>query len=283
MTDITILNNLFKYSTATISNENFSKKFLMKQKNSFKIIWVKVGNLEIVLSNKKMILTENDCILINKKSELIINCEGKVNFTYFQFSDAFFNVNPEIRTIKDDTDLFNDKNIYKIIQLNENYVNTVNHYINVLNRMSNRKKNTLNKLLVQNTIHQIILLTVSIYDNFNNKFEFKIDEDESIIENLNILISENIENQRILKFYAQEMKTSIDSLNKICEIHYNKTLKQHIDDCCIIRIKCKLEISTLSIKEISYKYNFSDVSNFCRFFKRKTKMTPIEYRNSLQQ
>jgi len=80
--------------------------------------------------------------------------------------------------------------------------------------------------------------------------------------------------------YAQLLKISPTQLNKICRQHSGLSAQQIIHHKLISEIKKELRCNK-SIKEIVYAFDFSDPSNFNRFFKRLTGTTAQEYRDNI--
>lgn len=85
---------------------------------------------------------------------------------------------------------------------------------------------------------------------------------------------------RDVTFYANLLSITPDYLNKVCRTQWNISAKEHIDMQVIMTIKSYLTCTTLSIKCIAAQLNFEDPSYMCRFFKKHTSMSPIEYRNN---
>jgi AraC family transcriptional activator of pobA len=80
--------------------------------------------------------------------------------------------------------------------------------------------------------------------------------------------------------YAQLLKISPAHLNKICRQYSGLSAQQIIHHKLITEIKKQLR-SGLPANEIAYKMDFSDPSNFNRFFKKLTGTTPQGYKSSL--
>jgi AraC-like DNA-binding protein len=80
--------------------------------------------------------------------------------------------------------------------------------------------------------------------------------------------------------YAQLLKISTNHLNKICRQYSGHSAQEMIHKKLISEIKRQLR-SNKSIKEIVYEYEFSDPSNFNRFFKKLTGATAQQYRDNL--
>lgn len=80
--------------------------------------------------------------------------------------------------------------------------------------------------------------------------------------------------------YTQLLRISATHLNKICRQYSGLTAQQMIHHKLISEIKKQLR-SDRSVKEIAYGFDFSDPSNFNRFFKKLTGATAQQYRDSL--
>ncbi|MGN6394505.1 MAG: AraC family transcriptional regulator [Mucilaginibacter sp.] len=80
--------------------------------------------------------------------------------------------------------------------------------------------------------------------------------------------------------YTQKLKISPVQLNKICRQYSGLTCQQMIHNKLVSEIKKQLRADR-SVKEIAYEFNFSDPSNFNRFFKKLTGSTAQQYRDSL--
>ena len=59
-----------------------------------------------------------------------------------------------------------------------------------------------------------------------------------------------------------------------------KTAKYWIDEAIVNAIKVQLRYTDKQVSEIAYDMNFPNPSFFCKYFKRLTGMTPIDYRDS---
>lgn len=94
------------------------------------------------------------------------------------------------------------------------------------------------------------------------------------------LLEKKFITHRHVAAYAGILKISTNHLNKICRQYSGYSAQQMIHNKLISEIKRKLHGND-SIKEIVYQFEFSDPSNFNRFFKKITGTTALEYRNSL--
>ncbi len=81
--------------------------------------------------------------------------------------------------------------------------------------------------------------------------------------------------------YANILKVTPKHLNVICKQITGFTTKAFIDRFRIVEVKRYLASSTLPIKEIATNMGYWEVSNFVKFFKKHTGLTPKAFRDSL--
>lgn len=78
--------------------------------------------------------------------------------------------------------------------------------------------------------------------------------------------------------YLQLLPVSAAQLNSLCKQNLGITAQQLIHEKQVSVIKQYLRTTDNSIAEIAYQFNFSDPSNFNRFFRTVTGITPQQYR-----
>lgn len=84
---------------------------------------------------------------------------------------------------------------------------------------------------------------------------------------------------RDVKFYADKLCITPDYLYKLTQKTMGMSPKEVIDRQIIVEIKTYLLNTDLSVKSIAAELNFEDPSYMCRFFRRMTGLSPINYRN----
>ncbi len=93
------------------------------------------------------------------------------------------------------------------------------------------------------------------------------------------LLEKRIRIHQSVEDYAALLKVSRTHLNSVTKEAFGSPSSSIIKERLLTEIKRELLFTDKSIKEMSYGMNFSDVSNFIRFFKRQTGMNPGEYRS----
>jgi AraC family transcriptional regulator, transcriptional activator of pobA len=93
-------------------------------------------------------------------------------------------------------------------------------------------------------------------------------------------LSELVYEKKNVAEFAEYLSVSPNHLHKSVKATTGKSAHQLLDDMRILEAKVLLRQTKLSIGEISFKIAKLDPSDFSRFFKKNTKLTPNQYRNS---
>ncbi|SHJ90308.1 AraC-type DNA-binding protein [Reichenbachiella agariperforans] len=95
------------------------------------------------------------------------------------------------------------------------------------------------------------------------------------------LVEERYMDTRNVKDYAEYMSVSAKQLNAVVQNFTLNTAKHFIDEYVVLEIKRAILSTNNSLKEIAYELGFDEVTNFTKFFKKHTGITPKEYKSSL--
>ena len=93
-----------------------------------------------------------------------------------------------------------------------------------------------------------------------------------------MLMEQDYKQSRDVNYYAEKMHISPKYLTNIVRQVAKHTPKTIIDQYVVLQLKMQLCRSAQSIKEIAWEYHFTDVSFFCRYFKKHTGLTPQQVR-----
>ena len=93
-----------------------------------------------------------------------------------------------------------------------------------------------------------------------------------------MLMERDYKQSRDVNYYAEKMSITSKYLTNIVRQVAGHTPKTIIDQYVILQLKMQLHRSSQSIKEIAWEYHFTDVSFFCRYFKKHTGLTPQQVR-----
>jgi len=108
--------------------------------------------------------------------------------------------------------------------------------------------------------------------NINNSYDLHL------LEKFNSYLSDNVSHSRSVRFYADLLAISAKKLNNITKTYSGKTAKKFIEEKIIHESKKILIETPDTIKQISYTLGFTEPTNFNKFFKKFTSLTPKQFR-----
>lgn len=133
-----------------------------------------------------------------------------------------------------------------------------------------------NKLLIELLFSSLILMLIrempSTYAKHLSKAQAK-----DFIEFIS-LIHEKHTSTRDASVYAQMMHMTYKSLNQICKLAANQTPKQLIDAHTILEAKRSIVIEETKVQQLAYALGFKEVTNFVKYFKKHTLVTPSQFK-----
>lgn len=186
-------------------------------------------------------------------------------FTERYFVDCFSNLSNDFVFR-----LFNPQLFSPILQIPLN--SDVITYFNLLKKECQNTESFNQKSILKS----LFVVLISKAENIKQNETFHIKDASKIIlfQKFVSLIEQNISKSRSADFYAKTMALSYKHLNTICKALVNKTAKKVIDDFVILQAKRNLINSNVRSKELAYKLGFEDPTNFTKYFKKHTGLTP---------
>ena len=96
-------------------------------------------------------------------------------------------------------------------------------------------------------------------------------------------LAQHCRTNRKVSFYAERLCITTTYLYKLTHKRWNLSPKELIDQQTICEIKTQLSNTDMSIKEIANAFNFEDAPYMCRYFRQRTGLSPMEYRNGTRK
>ncbi|MDN3585648.1 helix-turn-helix transcriptional regulator [Pedobacter aquatilis] len=161
-----------------------------------------------------------------------------------------------------------------------------NNLINIFDKINNECKH------IDRHTQEIIISQIELLLNYSNRFyerQFitRKNNNHQILVKFEQFVdgyfsnNQNV-NQGLLtvKMIAEHMNLSPNYLSDLLRVHTGQNTQQHIHEKLIEKAKEKLSTTNLSISEIAYDLGFEHAQSFSTLFKKKTEMSPIEFRQS---
>lgn len=137
--------------------------------------------------------------------------------------------------------------------------------------------NSLNKETIIESL-LIILLTKAEQIKQTQSFYTKDVSKMKYLLSFMTLLEENFNKSRSADYYANKLAITYKHLNLICKELINKTAKTFIDEFVILEAKRKLLNSEIKSTELAYLMGFEDPTNFSKYFKKMTGLTPNSFK-----
>ncbi|MEY2793451.1 MAG: hypothetical protein RJA76_1443 [Bacteroidota bacterium] len=160
-----------------------------------------------------------------------------------------------------------------VVQIPEEVHST---FLTILKRLENlyQQKNEIDFDLIGYYL-TVLLKEIS---NFSAPSEPKKSASHLILQKYKEALSELIYQKQKVADYAEHLNISPNHLNKCVKQLTGKSAQDILNEMLILEAKSLLKYSDLQIAEIAQKLMNQSPSNFSRFFKTQTGLTPKEYK-----
>ncbi len=153
----------------------------------------------------------------------------------------------------------------------------VTTYIDLFYDEFYKEKGEFNKKNIIDAIYTVIfskLEQLKQYQTFHLKESDKL---ASFLE-FKSLVERYFATSRSADFYAKKMNITYKHLNTICKEIVDSTAKSFIDEFIILEAKRRLVNSTIKSNELAYQMGFNEPTNFVKYFKKFTNLTPNTFK-----
>lgn len=136
--------------------------------------------------------------------------------------------------------------------------------------------------LIQNSVTFFYLEVDNIFEQKKKKGTEMTDEQQprhaEILRQFTSLLLLHYKKEHTVPFYAQKLNITPQYLTSIVKAQTGHTVNDFIYEILYCESRNLLISSGLSIQQIAIELNFSDQAAFSKFFKRRSGVSPFEYR-----
>lgn len=202
--------------------------------------------------------------------------EGDVQIYFMGFSSSFINQS-NLNTMA--VDMHYAAKETPIMELKEKPIELLKDYFALMFKTHETCKSALNKQILNHLLSGIFMGIGAMYrDKVENKTN--LSKSEQISKSFGHLVMQNYTTQRNVAWYAKRLGITPAHLSTIVKQTTDKTCIEIITSMVIMDAKAQLKSTDLSIHDIAYSLNFTNMSFFGKYFKRYVGVSPLEYRNS---
>jgi AraC-like DNA-binding protein len=102
--------------------------------------------------------------------------------------------------------------------------------------------------------------------------------DLRVLQHFLLLLEEHFREKKEADFYADLLGVSIWRLGYLLKSHCKVSFYQLLQQRLLQEAELLLQESTLTVREITFELGLGNPSYFCRYFKKVTGLSPLEYR-----
>lgn len=237
-------------------------KEMVQQRTLFtKLLLIRKGTATVVISEQDERKTLNADSLLVMTSRHVIN--------EIELSPDF-----EAECVLVDTDMVNENTIY---HLTEEKHKSVSDVFNIIHNIVRHQH--INKVeMIQSMFNVLRLILEELpYEERSISHDFK--HKKEVYEIFLHHLYRNFRKERQIRFYASKMNVSTAYLSRLVKEISGSTINDHVTSLLYKEICNMLTQTDMTMGEIADHLNFSDQSALTNFFKQRSGMTPIAYRN----
>lgn len=206
----------------------------------------------------------------------IHSIKGDLQIYFMGFSSDFINHTNMVKSIVDVLYTIQEN---PVIELKERAGDLLKDYFSLLIKMYEFYGPKIVKDILHHLLSGMLMGVGALYkDKTYNKTN--LSKAEQITKEFRHLVMKNYTTQRSVAWYAKRLGITPAHLSTITKQTTGKTCNDIINSMVIMDAKTQLKSTNLSIHDIAYSLNFTNMSFFGKYFKRYVGIGPLEYRNS---
>jgi len=179
---------------------------------------------------------------------------------------------------------FWDYSVNEALFLSEKEEATINY---IIQNIQQEYQSNIDKFSKQIIISQIESLLGYADRFYHRQFITREKSNHQILDRLEKLVSDYFNGTDLINkglpsvgFIAESLNLSPKYLSSLLKMLTGQNTQQYIHEKLIAKAKEKLSATELSVSEIAYQLGFEHLQSFSRLFKTKTKLSPLEFRQS---
>ncbi len=123
-----------------------------------------------------------------------------------------------------------------------------------------------------------LLMMLSRHITIKQAGSHKVGYHRSAFNRFRVLIEDHFKQRWGIGDYAEQMCLTESRLNRICKRFTGKTAFEILQDRILLEAQRYLVYTAAPLAEIAFVLGLNDAAYFCRFFKKRTGLTPTAYR-----
>ncbi|MDR2085013.1 MAG: AraC family transcriptional regulator [Bacteroidales bacterium] len=237
--------------------------------NFYQLIWITEGKADFYIDFRKITIRTNDFLIISAGQVCEFDTKSDYSGKMILFTSSFFTVNELDSNFLFTSEILNPINLNKTVSINSDFMRNI---ILLLNNELREITDNFQIGIAQSYLRIILLeaerqLSKSyppITNNLARRFFNSVEQ--------------NFKEEHNAEFYIKLLNVNEKQLSKEVKFFTGKTPKLYIDSRIILEAMRLLSYSNLSVKEIGFELGFDEATNFNKYFRKHTGISPGKLR-----
>lgn len=247
-------------------------------RRQFNLIYLLLeGEHDVKLGADRLQLSPNDLVIVPENmlyaSDHIKNCKGYC----IHFKPEF--LKPQLAKPLTEEFPYFQFDAPHIINLNQNECEAIQEsFKNIIEEYE--RTSTEKNFLLRNLILILLLRVREIYKTRVKELNKNMTRCEQLANGFKLLVEKYFIEKRTVNEYATMLNITPNHLSDVVSETFGRSPLQIILDMLLMEAKVQLGSTDKTISEIAYYLKFDDPSHFTHFVKKRTGLSPQEFRKS---
>lgn len=242
----------------------------------YHILWIEKGSGSHFVDFEPLEFEDNCILFVPHNSVNVFDKNGAYSGKIILFTNNFFCKNNNDLQFLQSSRLFSDLYPAAKIKVNPRF-SDLRAIFNSIETEYKREPDVAHYEILHNMLH-VFLLQAEREMRKQGYEELKPSANLDYLMLFKARLEQKFRDEKSVNKYASELSISDKQLHKATTQLLDKTPKQLIDERVVLEAKRLLAHSTQAIKEIAYELGFDEPTNFIKYFRKHTEITPSEFR-----
>ncbi len=244
----------------------------------YHVLWFQEGHPTHLVDFEPVSMEPNSVLFLNKDMVHSFDSHAIFDGIAILFTDSFFCKTDFDSKFLGNSILFND--LYAVSQIRlKNESSLFYRLVDLMKEELKIERDACQPEILQNLLHNFLLL--SERERRKQDFiEVKKGADLDYVMLFKGLLEHHYRNWKQVGIYAKKLHVTGKRLNQATSKIWGKSPKQIIDERVMLEAKRLLAYTNESVKEIGFSLGFDEPTNFIKFFRKHSQLTPVEFREN---
>lgn len=234
------------------------------------------GMIKAAVNLQEVVIRKNDFIVVLPNSFVQIHeisSDARISFAGFS-SDFMFSAN-YVEVLLDSMPVILDS---PVISLQDDIADLYRNAYLLLIRAYALSHSLENKEIIRSVLAIFLQGTKDLYKCYGRKFNEPLKREQQLYRQFVQLLMTHYTSEHEVAFYAEKCGVTAAHFSNAIRKASGYSPLAIITEFIIMNAKAQLKSTRLPVKEIAFSLGFNNHSFFNKYFRKKVKMTPVEYR-----